>query len=86
MILKYVKEYKYIYETDLTNFFPSVNVWHVLNIMHYNYDCPREVYNFFLGLSSSLPKLPKEKLLDESKFDVKTTIDGKPVELYLLEA
>jgi hypothetical protein len=53
--------------------------------MHYNYSAPREVYDFFLGLSKSLPKLPEEKLLDESKFDVKTTIDGKPVELYLID-
>lgn len=54
--------------------------------MYYNFEAPREVYDFFLGLSSSLPKLPEKKLLDESKFDVKTTVDGKPVEVYLMDA
>jgi hypothetical protein len=41
-ILESAKEYDYIYETDLKNFFPSVSVHRVIEIMKNKYQVPTE--------------------------------------------
>jgi len=41
-ILETAKDYDFIYETDLKNFFPSVSVHRVIEIMKNKYDAPIE--------------------------------------------
>jgi hypothetical protein len=76
-ILEACQEYDYIYETDLKNFFPSVSVHRVIEIMKEKYQAPSEVTNWLLELSKSVPSFPKEKLLDESKFDKSNIVPNK---------
>jgi hypothetical protein len=68
-ILECLPKYKFIYEIDLKNFFPSVNVHHVLDMLKAK-ECPKEITDWLLELAKAIPKFPTEKLVDESKFDL----------------
>jgi len=58
---------KFIYETDLKGFFPEVSVWRILDILN----STKSLFsNWTYKLSQSIPKFPKTKQLDESKYEV----------------
>jgi hypothetical protein len=62
-----VKESKFIYETDLKGFFNEVSVWRILDILNrVKSSYSTWVYN----LCQAIPKFPKNKKMDESKFDL----------------
>jgi len=65
-VIKQVLKNKFIYETDLKGFFNEVSVWKILDILN-GVKC--SISDWIYHLCQSIPKFPKEKLLDESKYD-----------------
>jgi hypothetical protein len=63
-----IYEKKYIYEFDLKNFFGSVNVNKITEIL-INMGIPKKTCYDIENLNRCLPKLPKELLLDESAIE-----------------
>lgn len=68
-----IHNYKYVYETDLKGFFNEVSVWKVVEILNKT----GSVYtDWIVSLCKSIPKFPKNKKLDESKFDMPSNRDS----------
>lgn len=65
-VIKQVKYNKYILETDLKGFFNEVSVWKILDILN---ETKCQYSKWAYNLFQAIPKFPKKKLLDESKFD-----------------
>lgn len=65
-VIEKVQKYKFIYETDLKGFFNEVSVWKILDILN-GVKC--SISDWIYHLCQSVPKFPKTKLLDESKYD-----------------
>ena len=59
------KEYKYVYEFDLNNFFNEVDLRKIVFEMANTLSYPKEVVNMFRQLNQSVVKLGKEDLLTE---------------------
>lgn len=65
-LLKKIHNYKYIYEFDLKQFFPSVNVHEISRILR-NLQVPSDFNKFLELINTSQPNLPGIRKLDESK-------------------
>lgn len=66
---------KDIYEFDLKQFFPSVNVAYIMEILKMEFGVPTAEINFLKGICRQTPELPKNLLLDESKVLKKKSIN-----------
>lgn len=65
-VITKIQKYKNVYETDLKGFFNEVSVWKVLDVIN-KAKC---VYSKWIyNLCQAIPKFPKIKKLDESKFN-----------------
>jgi hypothetical protein len=71
-ILSILPIYDYVYETDLSNFFPSVNIHMVKQIMEIRFNAPRKITDWLLDLCKATPRFTGEKKLDETKFELFT--------------
>jgi hypothetical protein len=65
-VLKNVKKYNYIYEFDYKGFFPNLDVLTVSKCLD-QLKVPSDIVMLIQTLNKSLPKLPKEHLIDETE-------------------
>jgi len=67
---------KDIYEFDLEQFFPSVNVAYIMEILKMEFGMPASEINFLKGICRQTPELPEKHKVDESKVLKKKAINS----------
>lgn len=60
-----------IYEFDLKGFFDNVDTKAVMDVLYRDYGLPYDELVWFAHLLRSTPKLPEERLLDETAIELK---------------
>lgn len=72
-ILSKVIKSKYVYETDLKNFFNSVNLWKIDESLIKS-GIPKHITFYLINLLAKGPRLPSKKTINESKVDESTSL------------
>jgi len=76
-IFSRIKTAENIYEFDLKNFFGSLKLGEVQNVLYGRYHFPPSEFKFIKQLNLNQPKLPREQRLDESKARLYSLEQGK---------
>lgn len=71
-VVKHVIPSKWIYETDLKGFFDNVSVFEIYDHLRLG-GLPTNLVSWIYNLCKSVPKLPKDKKLNEDKYTMVST-------------